>query len=400
MKTFFNLEINGKTPAKFIWKHFLFTFLWTVAILTLIFRIDVIVLNNFNIAIDWLEEILPMVIFILIATVMVTQKWYYNLVFFLYPILAIGCFIPKIILSKGKIYLFLKYLTFILNIIRNIRRTVIHFGLFAFSCIILFIFPNPWSSWFAVITFTYFYFTFLFQYIKQSLSTSTLFGFNIATFLDDLSEGSKENESILVTSIILKNDKDISSVDEIKTRNLKRLIFLYSVLDSINSRLNFFRGKRAFGILLIYEFFLFLLISIFFFWFVNYEIFQIDSTNYQTVGTPSRFEFLYYTFKTLTFSGTDTIKPFSWIAKSIEIFTYLVVTVLFFVVIVSVIFSFRNEIINENIKLTKTICQDQSKIVKEYIGTTYEKDIQTVAIEIANIEESMKQLRDIINKLF
>ncbi len=400
MTTFLNIDLDGRTPTKFVWKHLLFIFLWTVGILVLFFRIDVVLLNKSNITIDWLEGTLPIAVLILVGVVMLTQKWYYNLALFLYPLLAFGWFIPKGVLSKGKIYLFLNYLTYIFNKFKYFKRTLLHFGLFTLAFMLLVIITDTWTRWFAVITVSYFYLTFLFRYIGQSFRPATLFGSSIETFIDDLLKKGKQNESILITSFMVKTGSDSKSEDETKNKNLTRLIMINFALDTIVSRLNGFRGKRAYVISLMYELFIFLLSSILFFWFVNYELYQINSSNFETIGTPSSFEFLYYSIKNIAFSGIDAIKPLSAIAKSVEVFTYLVVGILLFVVIVSVVFSLRNEKINENIKLTTTLCQDQNRIVQEYMIKTYGKDIQSAVTEVANIKKSLQQLSDIINKLF
>jgi hypothetical protein len=400
MAAFLNIDLDGKILTKFIWKHLLFIFLWTVGILVLFFRIDVVLLNKNNISIDWLEGTLPIAILILFGLVMLTQKWYYNLALFFYPLLAFGWFIPKIVLSKGKIYLFLNYLTYIFNKVKYFKRTLLHIGLFFLAFMLLVIITDTWTRWFAVATVSYFYLTFLFRYIGQSFRPTTLFGSNIETFIDDLLKQGKENESILITTFLIKAGSDNVSIDETKNKNLTRLIMINFTLDAIISKLNGFVGKRAYVISLIYELFIFLLFSIFFFWFVNYELYQINSSNYITVGTPSSFDFLYYSIKNIAFSDIDAIKPFSWIAKSIEVFSYLVIGILLFVVIVSVIFSLRNEKINENIKLTTTLCQDQNRIVQEYVIKTYGKDIQSAIREVANIKKSLERLSDIINKLF
>jgi len=400
MATFLNINLDGPTPTTFIWKHFLFTFLWLIGILVLFFRIDVILLNKSNITIEWLEGTLPIAVLILVGAVMLTQKWYYNLALFLYPILAFAWFIPKVVLTKGKIYLFLNYLTYIFNKFKNFKRTLLHFGLFTLSFMLLVIITDTWTRWFAVGTISYFYLTFLFRYIGQSFRPATLFGTSIETFIDDLLTKGKQNESILITSFMVKTGSDSSSEDETKNKNLTRLIMINFALDTIVSRLNGFRGKRAYVISLMYELFIFLLSSILFFWFVNYELYQISPTNFYTIGTPSSFEFLYYSIKNVAFSGIDAIKPLSWIAKSVEVFSYLVVGILLFVVIVSVIFSLRNEKINENIKLTTTLCQDQNRIIQEYVFKTYGKDIQSAVTEVVNIKKSLQQLSDIINKLF
>lgn len=400
MATFLNIDLDGETSTKFVWKHFLYTFLWTVGILVFFFRMDVVLLNKNNITIDWLEGTLPIAVLILAGVVMLTQKWYYNLALFFYPLLVFGWFIPKVVLSKGKIYLFLNYLTYVFNKFKYFKRTLLHFVLFTFAFMLLVIITDTWTRWFAVITVSYFYLIFLFQYIGKCFRPAALFGSSIETFINDLLKKGKQNESILITSFLVKTGSDSKSEGEAKNKNLTRLIIIYFALDTIAARLNDFRGKRAYVISLMYELFIFFISSILFFWFVNYELYQISSRHFETVGTPSSFEFLYYSIKNIAFSGIDAIKPLSAIAKSVEVFSYLVIGILLFVVIVSVIFSLRNEKIKESIRLTTILCQDQNRIVQEYVIKTYGKDIQSAVTEVVNIKKSLQLLSDIINKLF
>ena len=70
---------------------------------------------------------------------------------------------------------------------------------------------------------------------------------------------------------------------------------------------------------LVYEIFVFIWLSILFFWFINYQLYKIDPNNYIVIGNPSNFEFLYYSIKNIAFSGIDVIKPLSSIAKIIEV---------------------------------------------------------------------------------
>lgn len=400
MATFLNINLEGPIPTKFIWKHFLFTFLWLIGILVLLFRIDVILLNKNNINIEWLEGISPILVLVLIGIIMLTQKWYYSLALFLYPIIAFVWIIPKLILSKGKIYLFLTYITFIFNKVKHFKRTLLHFVILSISLMLLIIITETWTRWLALVTITYFYMTFLIRYIGQSFRSATLFGKSIETVMDDLLIKGKQNESILITSFMTKNDKNNNSEEEIKNKNLTRLIMINFALDTIVSKINGFRGKRAYAISLMYELFIFLIYSILIFWFVNYELYQISPANFVTIDIPSSFEFLYYSIKNVTFSSIDSIKPVSWLAKTVEVFSFLVIGILLFIVIISLLFSLRNEKINENIKLTTTLCQDQNRIVQEYVFNTYGKDIQSAIIEVANIKISLQQLNNIMNKIF
>ena len=382
MATFLNIDIDGKTSTKFIFKHLLFTFLWTIGTLVLFFRADVVLLNKSHITIDWLVGTLPIIFLLLVCIVMLTQKWYYNLSLFVYPFLAFAWFIPKLVLSNGKIYLFLQYISYIFNKFKNFKRTLLHFGFFFLSIMLLLIINDTWTKWFAVGICTYFYLTFLFRYIGQAFRPATLFGYNIESSIDELLKKGEQNESFLMTSLLVKDKDDVKEVEETRNKNLSRLIMLNFALDTIISRLNGFRGKRAYAISLMYELFVFLISSILFFWFINYQLFQINPLNFETTGTPSGFEFLYYSIKNITFSGIDSVKPLSWLTKSVEVFSYFVIGILFLVVIISVLFSLRNEKINENIKLTTSLCLDQNRIVQEYVVKTYGKDIQSILLPI------------------
>jgi hypothetical protein len=400
MATFLNIDIDGKTPIKFVWKHLLFTFLWTVGVAILFIRIDVVIFNKLGISIEWLEGTLPIIVLVLVGIVMLTQKWYYNLALFLYPFLSFGWFIPKIVLSKGKIYLFLNYISYIFNKFKNFKRTLLHLGLFTLSVMLLLILSTSWTRWFVLSTVTYFYLTFLYRYIKQSFSPATLFGSNIESKIDDLLKKGKQNESILITSLMVKEGSESKSEEETKNKNLTRLILINYALETIVSRLNGFRCKRANVISLMYELFVFFVASILFFWFANYQIFLINPLNFEITGTTSGFEFLYYSIKNIAFSGIESIKPLSVITKVLEVASYFVIGIFFLVVIITVVFSLRNEKINENIKLTTTLCEDQNRIVQEYVFKTYGKDIQTAVKEVANIKKSLQQLSNVINKLF
>jgi hypothetical protein len=265
---------------------------------------------------------------------------------------------------------------------------------------LLLILTDTWSKWFALSTCTYLYLTFLFSYIGKAFRPATLFGNSIETTIDELLKKGEQNESFLITSLMVKNKDDENEIVETRNKNLTRLIMINFALETIVSRLNGFRGKRAYAISLMYELFVFLLSSILFFWFINYQLFQINPLNFNTIGTPSSFEFLYYSIKNITFGGIDSIKPLTWIAKSVEVFSFFVIGILFLVIIISVLFSLRNEKINENIKLTTSLCHDQNRIVQEYVITTYGKDIQSAVGEVVNIKKSLQQLNDIINKLF
>jgi len=399
MTTFLNIDLDGKTPKKFIWKHFIFSFLWIIGILVLFFRIDIIFFNKQTLSIDWLEGTIPIIMLSIVGIVMLTQKWYYNLALISYPILALVWFIPKTVLNKGKIYLFLHYINYIFNLFKNFKLTIFNFVLFCFSILLLLIVDDNWVIWFALVTITYFYFSYLLRYFKKSFQPAQLFGNNIESIIDDLIVKGKKNESILITNFLIKVEND-NKLEENKNKNLSRLLIMNYALDKVSNRLNSFKGKRAFVLSLMYELGVFLISSIIFFWFVNYQLYHIDKLNFEIKGIPTVFEFLYYTIKNITFSDIESIKPLSWVSKLTEIFSFLVIGVLFLIVIISMVFALRNDKINENVKLTTALCKDQNRIIKEYMLSTYGKDIETALTEVSNIGKSLKILKNIIDNIF
>lgn len=400
MTTFLNINLDGKTPNKFIWRHIVFSTLWLLGIFIIIFRIDIILLDKFNISINWLEGTLPIILIIIIGVTMIMQKWYYNLALIFYPALAIGWFIPKTVLRRGKMYLFLRYVNFIFTLFKKFKLTVLHFGLLSFAIFIPIMINSVWAKYFSIIAFTYFYVAFIIRYIKNSFRPAQLFGTDVEQFIDELTRKSKNNESWLITVLVLRNDKTENRTPENVNKALSRLIMINYALDTIVHRLNSFRGKRAYTIALLYELFIFLLSSVLFFWVSNFLLFKINSANFQISGQPNVFDFLYYSVKNITFSDIDAIKPGSWIAKTLEIGSFFIIGIFFFIIIISILFSLRNDKINENVKLTTGLCDEQNRVIKEYAINTYGKDIQTAMGEIANIGDSLKKLKNVIDKIF
>jgi hypothetical protein len=397
MTTFFYLDIGGKTPNKFIWKHVLFSFLWIAGISILLFRIDVVVFNQNSISVDWLEGTLPVILLILVGIVMVLQKWYYSLALIFYPVLAFGWFIPKAVLRKGKIYLFVKYINAIYRFFTRFKFVLIHISVFVLTVLLLMISSSYIVKVLAIVTMVYFYALYVFNYIKKSFQPAQLFGQNVETMIDASLLQCKKNESFLITTFVTRLEKD--GVDK-ENKSLKRLIMINYAVERFADRLNGFRGKRAFLIALVYELIVFLFLSLFLFWFVNYQLFHVSHTNFQTVGTPGAFDFLYYTIKKITFGDIDYIKPISTIAKVFEILSFFVIGIFLLIIVISMFFALRNDKITENVKLTTTLCTEQNRVIKEYVVNAYGKDIQTALSEVQAIGDSLKKLKSIIDNIF
>src|SRR5665647_421826 len=106
MSSFLNITLDKKIQSKFLSKHIIFSLFWIIGILIFIFRIDVVIIDKFGENLNWLKVFVPTLYFFFLILTFFFLKWYYVLAFFLYPLLMIFWFIPKSVLSIGKVYLF------------------------------------------------------------------------------------------------------------------------------------------------------------------------------------------------------------------------------------------------------------------------------------------------------
>lgn len=401
MSSFLNIDLGGATPRKFFWKHMLFSFLWILAISVLIFRIDVYAINSINPDYQWIVGLLPIGLLLLIILTIFTQKWYYSLAAIVYPILLIFWFFPKNILDKGKIYLFSNYVNYIYTRFANFKRTVLHYTLFIVVVMLLLLTDNGIVRAFAMVTISYFYFRFVYGYLKTSFKPAQMFGSSVEASLVEYIEEGESSSVKFIESITKETSKDEKlSEEERKKKKLRSLIMWNFGLNYVSKNLDGFKGKKAYviswGLQLLY----FVIISIIFFTFLNYQLFHINPSNYLVDGTPNLFEFFYYTFKTIPFDGIDSIKPNSELAKTIEMISFSVIGVFILVVAASVIFSLRQDKIKENVKLATKICNKQNQYIIKHVEEEFGITIKSALKEFSDIKKSAENLKSIIDKLF
>ena len=171
-------------------------------------------------------------------------------------------------------------------------------------------------------------------------------------------------------------------------------------IEYIRSYLHGFNGKKAFIISWIYQLIGFILISIIYFTYMNFELYIINAQNFTVSKTPYLFDFIYYTIKTISFSNISTILPFSPLAKIIEIITWVSIDFLFLIIGISLIFSLRQEKIYDNMNKISVICIEQNKYIEEHITNNYHTDIHSVLIEASNIKASIEKIKKIIDRIF
>ncbi len=398
MKTFLNIDLESKTPIKFVQKHVLFSILWVLIFAVFLFRIDVNLFSKIN-GLEWTTGILPILYTIFLILFTIKQKWY-SIAFIFYPILALFWFIPKTILAKGKIYLFGHYINGVFKKLQSPKKSLIHLGLFIVPLILILITYNVYVRWVTVILFSYFYIRYILNYIGRSFKPAQLFGSNIETALEKIITQGTTNKSALIDSYIKQKEDEKLPINERSKKQISRLVLANHVLTFVSNNLNSYKGKRAYLIAWMYELFIFLLVSMMFFWFVNYQVYLIDPTNFKLDGAPSKFEFFYYTLKTITFGDIPSILPNSVFSKTIEIASFFVVGVFILIIAASIIFSFRQDKMKENIELTTKICADQNRIIAEYMMNEFSTDVQSAVTEFSTIKDSIEKLQRVLKNVF
>ena len=383
---------------KFVQKHVLFSVLWVLIFAIFLFRIDVNLIENID-GLQWLPGILPILYTIFLVLFTLNQKWY-SIAFVFYPVLAIFWFIPKTILTKGKIYLFGHYINGVFKRLQKPKRTMIYIGMLVIPFVLILITDNAYVRYLTVVFFSYFYIRYIYQYISRSFKPAQLFGASIEIALQKLITQGTSNKSTLIESYIKQKEDDKLPTKERSEKQITRLVLVNHALNFVSNNLNSYKGKRAYLIAWIYELFIFLLISIIFFWFINYQIYMIDPTNFKLDGSPSKFEFFYYTLKTITFGDIPSIIPKSIISKIIEIASFFVVGIFILIIAASIIFSFRQDKMKENIELTTKICADQNRIIREYLKTEFKTDMQSAVSEFSTIKDSIEKLQRILKNIF
>jgi hypothetical protein len=399
MTTFLNIDLNKPIHWKFLMKHIIFSIIWLLGFSIFIFRIDYILYDYLEKDQTWIIRMIPFFFIGIVLVTMFLSKWYYNLALIIYPILVTFWFLPKIILAKGKIYLFSNYISTVFNFFKNFKRSIVHFTLFIITIFIMFITDNDITRIIGIVVFSYFYYRFVVNYIKKSFNPPRLFGADVDKFLEDIIVSPDKGMLLVKTIEEQKIDEKLTD-DIIKMKRLERLIMINFLIVTFKDNLNGFNGKKAFVISWIYQLIGFLFITLTYYSFVNFELFIIDKLNFTIVGNPSIFDFFYYTIKTITFSDISIIIPYSTIAKITEIMSFLTMGIFLLIIVTSIIFSLRQDRIGENIRKATELCVMQNKLIAEHIRDRYQTDIKTVLEESINIKSSISNLKKVIDRLF
>lgn len=396
--TFINLDIEKPIHWRFLTRHIIYSLTWILSIWIIIFRGDYFLLKILPANLDWIVKIVPFTLIGLILIFMIKSKWYYNLSLIFYPLLLIFWFIPKTVLQKGKIYLLSGYVNFIYNRFKRFKSTVIHSSITILAILLLVVTDSDIVRICSMLYFSIFYFKVVVKYIRQSLQPVKLFGANVEKSLDELIKQPEKSYSIIKSFEETKGDEKLKD-DELKLKRVERLIIANTLIEYLGANLSGFKGKRAFVISWIYQLIGFVIITVTYFTFINFELFIVDNSSFKVTSDPTLFDFFYYTAKTFIFSNIELIIPVGVLARIIEIFSFLTIGVFILIIVTSVIFSLRQDRINANIQKATEVCLAQNRFIAQHIKLKYQMDIETVLIEAGSIRNSIENIKRTIEKI-
>lgn len=400
MPSFLNANLNKKIYSKFLFKHILFSAFWTIGILIFIFRLDVIIIDNIGENFNWLKVAIPTIYLFLLILSFFFLKWYYILAFFLYPILMTFWFIPKTVLSIGKVYLFGSYLSSILSRLARFKLFLLNSFLFVFSAIFLLTINSNWVRWFSIVVASYFYLSYIFMFLKKAFKLPALFGGKIEEKIKQFIENNTPEKSWIITSFVIQKNDEKLELEVRREKQIRRTVLANYALELLGKRLNGFHGRQAYIVSWIFGAIVFLFSSIIFFWFLNFQLYKIDGTNFLYNGRYPTFDFLYFTLKTITYSDIDLIKPISVLARISETSSFFTIGIFALVIVVSVFLSLKQDKMNENVRLTNEVFEHENLNLSRYMQNEFGLEIKAAIKDIKNIDESLKNLKDFIDRLF
>lgn len=399
MTPFFNISLNKPIHWIFFLRHLLYSTIWILGIAIIIFRLDLLLINTFEIVNPLLQNIFPFLFLGIVLIIMFLTKWYYNIVLIMYPILSIFWFLPKFILANGKIYLFSNYISSIFNFFKTFKRNIIELFIFVVTILLLSMTSSIIVRIVSMFIFSYFYYRFLIRYIRKSFTPPQLFGINIENAIEGIIVSPTKNMFLIKSIEDQKIDEKLPE-DEANIKRIEQFIWINYIISRFKDNLIGFNGKKAFIISWIYQLVGFFIITLLFYTFLNYELFNIDADNFIISSAPRLFDFFYYSIKTITFSNINILLPSSSIAKSIEILSFLTLGIFLLIFVISIIFSLRQDRISENIKKATDLCINQTQIIDEHLRIKYKTNIDAFIMESQRIKTSLENIRKIIDTLF
>lgn len=390
MQTFLNIYIDQPTPHKHIKRHLLYSIIWLLDISVFLLRIDSPLLKYFKIESNFLLLFIPFCLIVVNYLILVKQKWYFSLAFIFYPILLLFWFIPKVILKNGKLYLFLYYLEVILKYLVKLKKSLLKT---AVLFVVILLLSTIDSNYIRIVCVIYFTYIFL----------KTLYNYGIGSFERTQAPSNKKPSSIsnvdLIETIEKAKDDEKLSPEQNASKKIKNMILWNYFLQYFSSNVNSYRGKRAFMIVWLYKYFFVFFLTIFYFTFLNCQLYKIDTSNFITTAIPNIFDFFYYTFKNVTFSNIDSLKPNSVISKIAEMSSFFILSIYFLIITISSILSLKMSKYSKDMEDAVILCRVQHEKIEQHLKVKYNVEVSNAVTEIENIQTSVFKLKSILERI-
>ncbi len=399
MTKFINFKFDSGLPKKLLLKHCLFSLFWVFGIAIFVFRVDTSIFSVFHIQNFEINYFVPVLFIFLLFFLIKNQKWYYTIAFVFYPFLLIFWFLPKWILVKGKIYIFLYYLNFIVQLIIKFKHAIFIFFIGVCTLTLLLLTSSIWVKIFSIFFFSYVYYLFLKIFIRDFFKPAQLLEPKSINILEKyISETDTDNSTLIKDLENQKEDEKLNENEKLHKRKI-RLIRVNYFLEYLSQSLSGFRNERSYLKFCIFQLSLYFIITLSYFSFFNYELFKINNNNFIYLNNPTGFDFFYYTIKTITFGSIDSLKPNSVIAKIIEISSFLIMGVFLLIIVVSQLFSLKQQKFKKEIKMGIDACQSQSKLITKHLEVKYSIDINSAHTEV-NSDQFIKDMKKILEQIF
>lgn len=393
MTTFLNINLNQKTPKQFVRIHVAFFLFWALGTLILC-RVDNYLLACLNIYLKGWSFIVPITYLFILVKFLKKHKWFYTLGFIVYPFLIFIWFLPKLILQKGRIYLFFAYAQLLLEKIINWKKTLIRFSTLIISIVSLVITENFYVRLVTIGIFSFFYLNYLSNFIKRCFSSFiSIDNLKIQKFLDH------NAQSEIIDKVENGKYDEKLSQEEIKIKKLKSLLLWSFGLDYVKQNLSGFKGTRAYLLYWFSEMTLYVLLTLSYFTFLNVEIYKINNLSFTVTDAPNIFDFFYYTLKTFSFSNIDAIKPASIVSKLSEIGSFFCLAIIFLVIVCSFLYSLVTQKNKEEVQVIAKACEVENTKIELHVQNSYKTSLTKASNEINTIKDSILKLKNILETI-
>lgn len=306
--------------------------------------------------------------------------------------------IPKYIFLKGKIYLLFEYINYVFGKIINWRKTLFEI-IFCIILLLIIIYDHSDIKLYLILLFsTYKFWPFLVRNIFRNFKKAKEIDISTTEVLEKY-KLNKSFEGSLAKSYIIQKADDSLEISIKNEKQKKRTILALYAIKTFEEKIKDFKTTQAFTYLWIFKVIFIFIFSVGYFWLLNYILFLIDPSLFVYNGETPAFDFLYYTFKTITFGDIDLVIPNSVISRSLEIISFIIFGIAILTYLLTIILSFKQESVKQKLHYSTELCKAEAEIVENYLTQELKSDFQTGIKEIENIQESMRKIRDIINRI-